>query len=201
MASGGSENRGQKVGSMASGLSEPRQKGTLWLRFLTEAKSCALLASPQYVSVPESVQNMINNRCQRPFLHWCLFRLVASIVPDVRCINVFTHNSLRDKGDSLTTIVGHIKPYVLGKLDVVVGWEAAKNKNLIMISIFEEFRWMWCYVWFGIIDWILIKCYLNAVLNIIGHVLFRNFFYEYKCLCLAYPYLFVIVFVACAIIV
>jgi len=71
MASGGTENRGQKVGSMASGLSEPRQKGTLWLRFLTEAKSCALLASPQYASVPEPVQNMINNRYQRPFLHWC----------------------------------------------------------------------------------------------------------------------------------
>jgi len=70
MASGGTENRGQKGGSMASGSSEPRQKGTLWLRFLTEAKSCALLASPQYASVPEPVQNMINNRCQRPFLHW-----------------------------------------------------------------------------------------------------------------------------------
>jgi len=71
MASGGRENRGQKVGSMASGSSEPRQKGTLWLRFLTEAKSSALLASPQYASVPEPMQNMINNRCQRPFLHWC----------------------------------------------------------------------------------------------------------------------------------
>jgi len=70
MASGGTENRGQKVGSMASGSFEPRQKGTLWLWFLTEAKSCALLASPQYASVPEPVQNMINNRCQRPFLHW-----------------------------------------------------------------------------------------------------------------------------------
>ena len=70
MASGGTENRGQKVGSMASGSSEPRQKGTLWLRALTEAKSCALLASPQYASVREPVQNMINNRCQRPFLHW-----------------------------------------------------------------------------------------------------------------------------------
>ena len=50
---------------------KPRQKGTLWLRFLTEAKSYDLLASPQYVSVPESVQNIKNNRCQRPFLHWC----------------------------------------------------------------------------------------------------------------------------------
>jgi len=37
-----------------------------------------------------------------------LFRLVGSIVPDVRCIDVFTHNSLRNKGDSLTTIVRHI---------------------------------------------------------------------------------------------
>jgi len=79
MASGGTENRGQKVGSMASGSSEPRQKGTLWLRALTEAKSCALLASLQYASVREPVQNMINNRCQRPFLHWC----VAMLFPRV----------------------------------------------------------------------------------------------------------------------
>ena len=43
-----------------------------------------------------------------------LFWLVASIVPDVRCIDVLTHNSLRNKGDSLVAIVGHIKPYVLG---------------------------------------------------------------------------------------
>jgi len=35
-----------------------------------------------------------------------LFRLVTSIVPDVRCIDVFTHNSLRDKGDSLATLSG-----------------------------------------------------------------------------------------------
>jgi len=69
MASGGTENRGQKAGFMASGSSEPRQKVTLWLRFLTEAKSYALLASPQYASVPEPMQNMIKNRCQRPFLH------------------------------------------------------------------------------------------------------------------------------------
>ena len=43
-----------------------------------------------------------------------LFQLVASIVLDVRCINVFTHNSLRNKGDSLAAIVGHIEPPVLG---------------------------------------------------------------------------------------
>jgi len=35
-----------------------------------------------------------------------LFRLVASIVPDVRCINVFTHNSLRNKGDSMIALSG-----------------------------------------------------------------------------------------------
>ena len=51
---------------------KPRQKGTLWLRFLTEAKSYDLLASPQYAWVPEPVQNIENNRCQRPFLHWCI---------------------------------------------------------------------------------------------------------------------------------
>jgi len=43
-----------------------------------------------------------------------LFRLVASIVPDVRCINIFTHNSMRNKGDSLVAIVGHIEPSVVG---------------------------------------------------------------------------------------
>ena len=52
---------------------KPRQKGTLWLRFLTEAKSYDLLASSQYASVPEPVQNIENNRCQRPFLHWCIY--------------------------------------------------------------------------------------------------------------------------------
>jgi len=49
---------------------KPRQKGPLWLRFLTEAKSYDLLALPQYASVPEPVQNIKNNCCQRPFLHW-----------------------------------------------------------------------------------------------------------------------------------
>jgi len=50
-----------------------------------------------------------------------LFRLVASIVPSVRCINDFTHNSLRNKRDSLAAIAGHIKPFISRKLDVVVG--------------------------------------------------------------------------------
>jgi len=49
-----------------------------------------------------------------------LFRLVASM-PNVRCINVFTHNFLRNKGDSLAAIVGHIEPSISRKLDVVVG--------------------------------------------------------------------------------
>ena len=43
-----------------------------------------------------------------------LFRLVVNIVFDVRCINVFTHNSLRNKRNSLAAIVGHIEPFVLG---------------------------------------------------------------------------------------
>ena len=60
----------KRPGSMASGSTELRQKRTLWLRFLTEAKSYALLASPQYASVPEPMQNIKNNHCQRPFLHW-----------------------------------------------------------------------------------------------------------------------------------
>ena len=33
-----------------------------------------------------------------------LFRLVASIMSSVRCIDVFTHNSLRNKGDSLAAM-------------------------------------------------------------------------------------------------
>ena len=70
MASGAFKTEAKRPRSMASGSSEPRQKGPLWLRFLTEAKSYALLASPQYASVPEPVQNIKNNRCQRPFLHW-----------------------------------------------------------------------------------------------------------------------------------
>jgi len=43
-----------------------------------------------------------------------LFRINASIVPCVRCIDVFTHNFLRNKGDSLGAIAGHIEPSVLG---------------------------------------------------------------------------------------
>ena len=50
-----------------------------------------------------------------------LFWLIASIVPGVQCINLFSHNSLRNKGDSLAAIVGHIEPYISRKLDVVVG--------------------------------------------------------------------------------
>ena len=45
------------------------RRGTLWLRFTTEAKCYPLLASPQYASVREPVQNMKNNRCQKAFLH------------------------------------------------------------------------------------------------------------------------------------
>ena len=48
---------------------------------------------------------------------------------------------------------------------------------------------------------IMLKCYLNATLSIIGHVLCMIFFYEYHCFWLAYPYLFVCVFVVCAVIV
>jgi len=131
-----------------------------------------------------------------------LFRLVASIVPDVRCIDVFTQYSLRDEGDSLAALSRTHRTICSRKLDVVVGWEATENQRLFMITICEEeLRWMWCYVWFGMINWILIKCYLNAMLSIIRHILFKNFFYEYHCLWLAYPYLFVCVFAVCAMIV
>jgi len=52
---------------------------------------------------------------------FALFRLVASIVLGVRCINVFTNNSLRNKGDSLAAIAGHLEPSISRKLDVIVG--------------------------------------------------------------------------------
>jgi len=45
----------------------------------------------------------------------------VSIVPNVRCIDIFTHNSLRNKGDSLVAIVGHVEQSISRKLDVVVG--------------------------------------------------------------------------------
>ena len=67
---GWSQNRSKRSGSMASGAFEPRQKRALWLWFLSEAKSYPLLASPQYASVREPVQNIKNNRCQSSFLHW-----------------------------------------------------------------------------------------------------------------------------------
>ena len=61
------------------------------------------------------VKQLGGDRC------FTLFRLVASIVPCVGCINVVTHNSLRNKGDSLTTIVGHVEPSISRKLDVAMG--------------------------------------------------------------------------------
>jgi len=70
MASGATKTEAKRSGSMASGSIEPRQKRALWLQFLTEAKSFALLTSPQYASVREPVQNIKNNHCQSPFLHW-----------------------------------------------------------------------------------------------------------------------------------
>ena len=53
-----------------------------------------------------------------------LFRLVASLVPDVQCIDVFTHNSLRNKGESLAALSGTHRTICSRKLDVVLGWEA-----------------------------------------------------------------------------
>jgi len=130
-----------------------------------------------------------------------LFRLVASIVSNVQCIDDFTHNSLRNKGDTLAALSGTHRTIYSKKLNDVVGWKAANNQRLIIITICEELRWIWCYAWFGMIDFISVNCYLNAMLSIYGHVLFGNFFYEYHCLWLAYPYLFVCVFVACVMIV
>ena len=60
-----------------------------------------------------------------------LFRLVVSLVPDVRCIDVFTHNSLRDKGDNLAALSRTHQTICSRKLDVVVGWEAAENQRIV----------------------------------------------------------------------
>ena len=57
-----------------------------------------------------------------------LFRLVASKMPDVRCIAVFTHNSLRNKGYSLAVIVGHIEPSVLRNWMLLWGEMPRKTK-------------------------------------------------------------------------
>jgi len=46
------------------------------------------------------------------------------------------------------------------------------------------------------IDCILVKCYSNAMLSIIGHVLFGNLFYEYHYLWVSLP-LFVCLCVCC----
>jgi len=46
---------------------------------------------------------------------------VSPYFGSLRCINVFTHNSLRNKGNSLTAIAGHVEPSISRKLDVVVG--------------------------------------------------------------------------------
>jgi len=45
-----------------------------------------------------------------------MFHLIlARCEYSARCaIDVFTHNSLRNKGDSLTAIAGHIEPSILG---------------------------------------------------------------------------------------
>ena len=46
-----------------------------------------------------------------------MFHLISACCEysaDVRCIDVFTHDSLRNKGDSLAAIVGHIELSVLG---------------------------------------------------------------------------------------
>ena len=84
MASGASKTEAKRVSKKPIWprvYPKPRLKGTLQLRFLTEAKSYDLLASPQYASVPEPVQNSENNRCQRPFLHqWILPSSIAILV-------------------------------------------------------------------------------------------------------------------------
>ena len=123
-----------------------------------------------------------------------IFHLIlARCEYSTQCVmhRLFTHIYLRNKGDSLATLSGIHRTICSRKLDVVVGWEVGKNQSLIMITMFEDFKWMGCYVWFSMIVWILefvcsnqgliliimLKCYLNTTMGIIGHVLFMNLFY------------------------
>jgi len=81
-------------------------------------------SSPVWSSGRGLVRVMYSLACAKQWgkkICFTLFRLVTSIVPSVRCIDVFTHNSLRNKGDSLAAIVGHIKLSISRKLDVVLG--------------------------------------------------------------------------------
>ena len=55
----------QKAGSMASGAVKIEAEGPSMASVLNRGQK------PQYASVPEPVQNIKNNRCQRPLLHWC----------------------------------------------------------------------------------------------------------------------------------
>jgi len=140
-----------------------------------------------------------------------LFWLFASIMPDVRCIDVFTYNSLRNKGDNLATIVWHIEPTVLENKMLLWGERPWKTKAWLWSLCLKVFDECDARFGFGMIIWILglvcsnqgliviimLKCYLNATLSIIGHVLFMNFFYTslfmvslplFVCLCVRWSY-------------
>jgi len=67
MASVRPDNRGRRGALWPQVRWNRGRRGVLWLRLTTEAKGYHPLASPQYASVWEPVQNMKNNRC-----HWCI---------------------------------------------------------------------------------------------------------------------------------
>jgi len=60
MASVGPNNRGKRGALWPRVRGNRGRRGALWLRFTTEAKGYPLLASSQYASVLEPVQNMKN---------------------------------------------------------------------------------------------------------------------------------------------
>ncbi|QCD89449.1 hypothetical protein DEO72_LG4g393 [Vigna unguiculata] len=63
-----------------------------------------------------------------------LFRLVASLVPDVQCIDVFTHNSLRNKGESLAALSGTHRTICSRKLDVVLGGSSSEKPTATAVN-------------------------------------------------------------------
>ena len=79
---------GQKTGSMASGNNR--------------GQKMYLLASPQYVSVPDPRQNVENNRGRKPFLHWCAQISLKNKLSLVKTFHIGLGNMSRNvKGISL----------------------------------------------------------------------------------------------------
>jgi len=62
----------QKTVYMAPVLKQPRHKTGSMASGDNRGQKVYILASPQYVSVPDPRQNVENNRGRKPLLHWWL---------------------------------------------------------------------------------------------------------------------------------